>query len=171
MKVLVIYFSQSGNTEKIAKAIWEEASQANEADYKKLEDISPDGVAGYDVIFICSPLHSGSLAAPVKKCLGVLKASSGQKMEGFITHMAPVYPDQDMNAFTEPIKAACKEKGIEYKGCFDCQGFLAEAMQAPVQEGLGMSDEQWADMVKQMTGRPNEEDVEKAKAFAREVLG
>ena len=65
MKVLVTYFSQSGNTEKIAKAIWEEASQANEADLKKLEDITPGGVAGYDFIFIGSPLHSGSLAAPV----------------------------------------------------------------------------------------------------------
>ena len=171
MKVLVTYFSQSGNTEKIAKAIWEQASQANEADCKKLKDITPEGVAGYDVIFIGSPLHSGSLAAPVKECLGVLKASSGQKMAGFITHMAPAYPDQDMGAFTEPIKAACKEKGIEYVGCFDCQGFLAETMHAPVQKMLKMSDEQWTDMVKQMTGRPNEEDVEKAKAFAREVLG
>ena len=171
MKVLVTYFSQSGNTEKIAKAIWEEASQANEADCKKLEDITPEGVAGYDVIFIGSPLHSGSLASPVKKCLSVLKASSGQKMAGFITHMAPAYPDQDMEAFTEPIKAACKDKGIEYKGCFDCQGFLAEAMHAPVQKKLDMSDEQWAGMVKQMTGHPNEEDMEKANAFAREVLG
>ena len=171
MKVLVTYFSQSGNTEKIAKAIWEEASQANEADCKKIEDITPEGVAGYDVIFIGSPLHAGSLAAPVKECLGVLKAGSGQKMAGFITHMAPAYPDQDMNAFTEPIKAACKEKGIEYKGCFDCQGFLAEAMHAPVQEKIGMSDEDWAGMVKQMTGRPNEEDAAKAKSFAKEVLG
>ncbi len=90
---------------------------------------------------------------------------------GFITHMAPAYPDQDMGAFTEPIKAACKEKGIEYKGCFDCQGFLAEAMHAPVQKKIGMSDEQWSGMVKQMTGHPNEEDVEKANAFAREILG
>lgn len=171
MKVLVTYFSQSGNTEKIAKAIWEEASQTNEAGCKMLEDITPEGVAGYDLIFIGSPLHSGSLAAPVKECLGVLQASSGQKMAGFITHMAPAYPDQDMGTFTEPIKAACKEKGIEYVGCFDCQGFLAETMHAPVQKMLKMSDEQWADMVKQMTGRPNEEDVEKAKAFAREVLG
>ncbi len=69
------------------------------------------------------------------------------------------------------IKAACKEKGIEYKGCFDCQGFLAEAMHAPVQKKIGMSDEQWSGMVKQMTGHPNEEDVEKANAFAREILG
>ena len=46
MKILVSYFSQTGNTEKIAKGIYEEASQGNQADLKKLEDavlgISPD---------------------------------------------------------------------------------------------------------------------------------
>ena len=38
MNVLVTYFSQSGNTEKIAKAIYEEAAQNNTADLKKLEE-------------------------------------------------------------------------------------------------------------------------------------
>jgi len=171
MKVLVTYFSQSGNTEKIAKAIYEEASQANEADLKKLEDITPAEVAGYDVVFIGSPLHSASLAAPVKECLGQLQASPGQKMAGFITHMAPAYPEQDMEAFADPIKVACKEKRIAYVGCFDCQGFLAEAMHAAVQKKLNMSDEQWANMVKKMTGHPDEEDIANAKACAKEVLG
>lgn len=170
MKVLVIYFSQSGNTEKIAKAIYEEASQANEADLRKLEDISPAEMAGYDVLFIGSPLHSASLAAPVKAFLGKLQDSSGQKMAGFITHMAPAYPEQDMEAFADPIKAACKEKGIEYVGCFDCQGFLAEAMHAAVQKKLNMSDEQWVEMVKQMTGHPDEKDIANAKACAKKVL-
>ena len=171
MKVLVTYFSQSGNTETIANAIYEEASQNNNADLKKLEEITPDEVAGYDVIFIGSPLHSGSLAAPVKECLGVLQESSGQKMAGFITHMAPAYPEQDLEALADPIKTACREKGIEYAGCFDCQGFLAEAMHEAVQKKLNMSDEQWAEMVKQMTGHPNEEDMANAKACAKEVLG
>jgi len=171
MKVLVTYFSQSGNTEKIAKAICEEAAQSNEAVLKKLEDITPDEAAGYDVLFIGSPLHSGSLAAPIKECLGVLKPSSGQKLAGFITHFAPAYPEQDMDAFTEPFKAACKEKSIEYVGCFDCQGALAESMHAAVQKKLNMSDEQWAGMVEQMTGHPNDDDVANAKACAKEVLG
>jgi flavodoxin len=171
MNVLVTYISQSGNTEKIAKAIYEEAAQDNKADLKKLKEITPDEVAGYDVIFIGSPLHSGSLAAPVKECLGILQASSGQKMAGFITHFAPAYPEQDMDKFAEPIKAACKEKGIEYVGCFDCQGALAESMHAAVQKKLNLSDEKWADVVKQMTGHPNEEDVANAKACAKEVLG
>jgi hypothetical protein len=121
--------------------------------------------------FLGSPLHSASLAAPVKECLGQLQASPGQKMTGFITHMAPAYPEQDMEAFADPIKAACKEKGIEYVGCFDCQGFLAEAMHAAVQKKLNMSDGQWADMVKKMIGHPDEEDITNAKAYAKEVLG
>jgi len=108
--------------------------------------------------------------SPVKECLGVLKATSGQQMAGFITHMAPAYPDQDMEAFAEPMKAACKEKGIEFKGCFDCQGFLAESMHAPVQNKLNMDDDQWAEMVKQMTGRPSQEDVDNAKAFVKALF-
>jgi flavodoxin I len=171
MKVLVTYFSQTGNTEKIAKAIYEEAAQANKADLKKLENITPGDVAGYDVIFIGSPLHSGSLAAPAKECLGFIQASSGQKMAGFITHFAPAYPNQDMDGFSEPIQAACKEKGIAYKGCFDCQGALTESLHEMVQKKLNLSDEQWAGMVKQMTGHPNADDVANAKAFARKVLG
>ena len=56
-------------------------------------------------------------------------------------------------------------------GCFDCQGALAEPMHEPVQKKLGLSDEDWQGMVKQMTGHPNEEDVANAKACVREVLG
>jgi flavodoxin len=170
MKLLVTYFSQSGNTEKIAKAIWEEAAKCSNADLKKHEELTPDLVAEYDCVFMGSPLHAGSLAAPVKECLSVLKSTSGQQMAGFITHMAPAYPEQDMDAFEEPMKTACTEKGIEYRGCFDCQGFLAETMHEPVQKKLGIDDEKWAGMVKQMTGRPNQEDVDNARAFVRKLF-
>ena len=170
MKILVSYFSQSGNTEKIAKGIWEEASQTNEADLKKLEDVSAEDFAGYDFIFLGSPLHSANLAAPVKEFLTKIKAGSNQKMAGFITHFAPAYPNQDMNQFTEPMQTVCKEKKIEYKGCFACQGALTKSLHDAVQKKLNLSDEAWGDMVKQMTGSPKEEDVAKARTFAKEVL-
>jgi flavodoxin I len=170
MNVLVTYFSQSGNTEKIANAIWEEASQANQADLKKLEDVKAEDVAGYDCIFIGSPLHSANLAAPVKAFLSTIQAGSDQKMAGFITHFAPAYPEQDMEGFTAPIKTACKDKGLDYRGCFDCQGALAESMHQAVQKKLNLSDEQWADTVKQMTGRPNEADAANAKAWSKTIL-
>lgn len=171
MKVLVAYFSQSGNTEKIANAIGEEASREHEVSLKKLEDVGAEEFASYDFVFIGSPLHSANLAAPVKEFLTTVQAGSSQKMAGFITHMAPAYPEQDMDAFADPIKAVCKEKGMEYVGCFDCQGFLAVAMHTAVQKKLNMSDEKWADMVKQMTGRPNREDVANAKAWSKKLLG
>ena len=170
MKVLVTYFSQTGNTEKIAKAICEEAARTNEAELKKLEDINPGDVAGYNFILIGSPLHSGDLAVPVKEFLGSIQAGLGQKMAGFITHFAPAYPDQAMDVFTTPIKAACKVKGIEYKGCFCCQGALAESLHEVVKNKQKLTDEQWAGILKQMTGHPNEEDEVKAKAFAKELL-
>ena len=170
MKVLVTYFSQTGNTEKIAEAICEEAARANEAELKKLEDVSPGDLSGYDFILIGSPIHSSNLAGPIKEFLGGIQASSGQKMAGFITHFAPAYPEQAMAGFTEPIKAACEKNGIEYKGSFDCQGALTESLHEMVKKKLNLNDEQWAGMVKQMTGRPNEEDEGKARAFAKELL-
>ena len=170
MKVLVTYFSQTENTVKIAKAICEEASLSNEAVLKKLEDISPNDVAEYDFIVIGSPLHSGSIAEPVKKFLSNIEAGSGQKMAGYITHFAPAYPNQDMDGFAEPIKAACKEKGIEYKGCFDCQGVLTESLHKMVQKKLNLTNDQWAEMVKQMTGHPNKEDEDKAKEFTKALF-
>jgi flavodoxin I len=170
MKILVSYFSQTGNTEKIAKGIFEEASQGNQADLKKIEEVSAGDFAGYDIVFIGSPLHASNIAAPVKDFISSIQAGSKQKMACFITHFAPAYPDQSMEAFTEPVKTLCKEKGIEYKGSFDCQGALTESLHERVQKKLNLSDEQWADMVKQMTGHPSQEDIAKAKAFARKVL-
>ena len=170
MKVLVTYFSQTGNTEKIAGAICEEASQSNEAESKKLEDVSPGDLARYDFIFFGSPIHGGKLADPAKSFLDGVQAGSGKKMAGFVTHFAPAYPKQALDGFAEPIKATCQENGMEYKGCFDCQGALAEALHEPVKKGQKLTDEQWAGMVKQMTGHPDAEDLKKAKAFAKEVL-
>ena len=171
MKILVTYFSQTGNTEKVARAIQEEAAQGNEVELKKLEEIGPGDVTDYDFIFLGSPLHAANLAAPVKQFLGSIQAGSGQKMAGFITHSAPAYPEQAMDGFTEPIKSACREKGIEYKGCFDCQGYLTEAIHEMVKKNQKLTDEQRAESVKQMKGHPDEEDLKNARAFAREVLG
>lgn len=170
MNILVTYFSQTGNTEKVARAI-QEGAKGNEVELKKLEEVSPDDIAGYDFIFLGSPLHAANLAAQVKEFLSNIKAGSGQKMAGFITHSAPAYPEQAMDGFTEPIKTACRDNGIEYKGCFDCQGFLTEAIHEMVKKSQNLTDEQWAESVKQMTGHPDEGDLKNARAFAREVLG
>ena len=39
MKVLVTYYSETGNTEKIARAIYEEASKEHEVNLKKINGL------------------------------------------------------------------------------------------------------------------------------------
>ena len=170
MKVLVTYFSQTGNTKKIATAIQEEASLNNDLQLKKLENISAADLGECDFIFIGSPLHAGNLAAPVKEFLSSITSGEGKKIAGFITHAADAYPDQDMAKFSEPIKAACKNSGMVYKGCFDCQGFLTEALHEMIKKSQNLTDEQWDERVKQMTGHPSAEDLQNAKAFVKSVL-
>ena len=170
MKVLVTYCSQTGNTEKVAAAICEEASQSNEAEMRKIEDIGAEDVAGYDLIFVGSPLHGGNIAEPAKTFLENMQAGSGQQVAGFITHAAPAYPDQEMDRISEPIKAACEKNSIVFKGCFSCQGFLSEALHEMIKKSQNLTDEQWAERVEQMTGHPNAEDLAQARAFAKDAL-
>ena len=170
MKILISYFSQSGNTEMIAKAIYEEASQNHTIETKKLELVNAGDLSGYDIVFIGSPIHVGSLAEPVKDFLNRLQWPSGQKLAGFVTHAGPAYPEQIMNKFTEPFQATCEKNALKYLGCFCCQGFLNQALHAMIKKSQNLTDEQWVERVKQMTGHPDADDLAKAKAFTREVL-
>ena len=52
MKVLVAYYTQTGNTEKIAKAIHQEASLANEVSLKKIGELDATHLPSYDFIFV-----------------------------------------------------------------------------------------------------------------------
>ncbi len=170
MKILITYLSQTGNTEKIAKAIYEEASPTHAVETKKLEEVNPENVSGYDLIFIGSPIHAGNLSGPVKEFLDRLQTPTGKKMAGFLTHAGTAYPDQVMSKFTEPLKTACEKNRLEYLGCFSCQGFLNPAIHDMVKKAQNLTDEQWAERVKEMTGHPDAEDLKKARAFAKEVL-
>lgn len=171
MKILIAYFSQTGNTEKIAKVLFEEASQENDVEMKKIEEVDPAMLNGYDFIFVGSPIHAANIASDVKEFLGKLPASSGTNLAGFITHAGPAYPKQQLDTMSQPFRDTCQEKEMEYKGCFNCQGYLADFMHEAVQKMQKVDDETWAENVKQMTGHPNAEDEFKAKFFVKSLLG
>jgi len=170
MKVLVIYFSHTGNTEKIASAIYKEASQANDAVLKKLEDVDPDSLSAYDQIFIGSPIHAGSIAKEIKIFISKLPSSQGMKLAGFITHAAPDYPQQAIEQMTQAFVEICENKEMEYKGCFNCQGYLADSMHDAVRQMQKVDDKEWREKVKQMTDHPDANDEANAGTFAKSVL-
>lgn len=170
MKVLVIYFSQSGNTEKIAEAIFKEASRKDEATLKKIEDVDPTALRGYEHVFLGSPIHARRIANEVKVFLEKMPSLPNLTLAGFITHAAPAYPQQDIDEMCRPFVDACKDKEMAYAGSFDCQGYLADSMHDAVQKMQQVYDSAWAEKVAQMTGHPDADDVAAAKAFARAVL-
>ena len=56
MKCIIIYFSQSGNTKKIARAIWRGMNPwVEQCDLVSIEQVDPRDVTNYDLIGIGSP--------------------------------------------------------------------------------------------------------------------
>ncbi len=84
-KVLVTYYSASGNTEKMAKRIAETIKKEGvDTDLRKVEDVGANELAAYDGVVIGSPTYYGTMAWQVKKLLddsvslhGMLKGKIG----------------------------------------------------------------------------------------------
>ena len=70
MKVLIVYYSRSGNTEKMAKLIAENIEKAKmEVSLKKVQDTKPADLQAADGIIIGSPTYYGGMAAEIKGLL------------------------------------------------------------------------------------------------------
>jgi NAD(P)H dehydrogenase (quinone) len=69
-KVLIVYYSRSGNTEKMAKLV-EEGVKAGgvEVVTKRAQDTTADELLNYDGIVAGSPTYYGSMAWELKKLL------------------------------------------------------------------------------------------------------
>jgi len=69
-KILVIYYSKTGNTEEMAKLVGEGVRKEGVAvEVKKIEDTKVDELLKADGIIIGSPTYYGSMAAPIKELL------------------------------------------------------------------------------------------------------
>jgi flavodoxin I len=170
MKVLITYFSQTGNTKQIADTILQEALQANEVDLKKVEETDADTFSGYDTVFVGSPIHAGGLAAQVKELLEALPQNPKFKLAAFITHASSAYAKDGFEKGIQSLDDITKAKQITYLGSYDCQGRLTEEIRPMVQQSKGESDEEWGKKMAECDEHPNAEDEQKAKEFAKRVL-
>jgi flavodoxin len=168
MKVLTVYHTMTGNTEKIAKAIHQELSKRHESYLKKVDEVDQQRLNRHEVVFVGSPCHGGDLSAPVKKFLNNLPESPKFKLALFLTHSSPDRSEFE-NCYTS-AQVFAKEKNILLLGYYDCQGRLAPEIQPYVKEARKLSDDEWTKMMDSIEQRPNVEDVEKAMQFAREML-
>lgn len=69
-KVLVCYYSRTGNTEEMAEKIAEVMkAEGLDVDLAKVEDTRVDELLNYDCLIFGSPTYYGSMAWPMKKLL------------------------------------------------------------------------------------------------------
>ena len=69
-KILVVYYSRSGNTEKMADEVAKGIKKEKvPVELKRVEDVKVNDLLNYDGIVIGSPTYYGTMAAQIKKLL------------------------------------------------------------------------------------------------------
>jgi flavodoxin len=161
MKFLVAYFSQTGNTKKVAEAIFEELGEG--AEIKALADV--ESLDAYDLAFIGFPIMGFGPAKEAKSFLD--DHAAGKRIALFMTHAAL----EDSEPLQEWL-ARCEEAGAcaELVGAFDCQGELAEHIAGFLSESDDPELRAFAEARSETIGQPDATRLDKARAFAREMM-
>lgn len=159
MKVLVTYYSQTGNTEKLAQAIYE-AVQRGEKQIKPVQEADDPGQ--FDLIFCGFPVQASSVPPKAEnflkkippECEVAIFATHGSLRGGLLAVTALDY-------------AASLIKG-KVIGTFGCRGKVADG----ILEALSKKPEHraWVEEAHSAVGHPDEGDLEDAADFARSMV-
>lgn len=160
-KTLVGYMSQTGNTKKVAEAIYN--SIQGDKTIANLNEI--ENLEGYDVAFIGYPIIQEGPPAGAVSFLA--EHGQGKKIALFITHGAGLGlpPLQDWLQ-----KCRDTADNVELLGLFNCQGEVCQK----VRDMMAASDDpklqMYAKMVGLADGQPDEENLERAREFAKGIM-
>jgi flavodoxin len=160
VRVLVAYISQTGNTKKVAEAIYGEIKA--EKEIKPIQDV--DSLEEYDLAFIGFPIISFDSDKSAVEFL--TKHSKGKKIALFITHGAPEKTPVLDEWFASAKKAASNG---ELLGLFNCRGELAAAVKEFMEKSGSPNLERMARMDNSQ-GQPDEVRLERARAFAKNIM-
>jgi flavodoxin len=158
MKVLVAYMSQTGNTKKVADAIYDAIPHPKEI--KRVEDVT--SLEGYDLAFLGFPTHASGPDNKVKAFLG--KRVKGRAIAFFITHMAPEGVPE-LQEWIQKFRDAAV--GANIVGIFDCQGEVRGLMKILVRFH---PDPHVRESIQASQGKPDAVRLERARTFANEMM-
>lgn len=179
MKILITYFSQTGNTEKIAEAIYEESSKNNEVSLKPIKKVKIGDLDEYDLIFIGSACHDADLAKPVLRFLKKIPESPKYAIAGFYTHSTFLQEGEEkIKKLSEKWFGKCsvsfekleKDKNVNFKGYFRCQGVPSPPIEQFIHNAIIKNDEEWKAFLEEVKKHPSETDKENAKIYTKKIL-
>ena len=180
MDVLIVYFSLTGNTAQIARAIHQETlSQGHQTDLKELCEVRADHLPAYDLVFLGAACHDSDLAKPVQRLLTEIGNAPSFKLAGFVTH-ATRMPDEGerwrglyerwAGACQPTFQHVCAQKQIPFLGFYHCQGRPSAPIEAFIHDTIVTGEAEWAECVADVRTHPDQDDLDRARAFACQVL-
>ena len=167
MKYLVTYWSQTGNTKKVAEAIYNALpGEKFIGPYDKVENLD-----GFDLTFIGFPIMQFGLPTAAKKFLAAHAA--GKKIALFITHAMLSNPGNQQQQIMlekelEKCRSSCSASILT--GSFHCQGELSEKTASElISTEIPMLME-FASMRALTIGHPDPEELVAAGTFAKKII-
>ncbi|MFN2131134.1 MAG: flavodoxin family protein [Anaerolineae bacterium] len=155
MKVLVVYDSVFGNTEKVAQTIGDALRPMAEVEVLRVGDVTPEHLAGLDALIVGSPTRAFSATPAIKQFVGGLPRDSldGVQVAAFDTRIAveetgPRFLALLVRVFgyaAEPIAKRLQGRGGEL-GVAPA-GFIVKDSEGPLREGELERAAEWAKQV------------------------
>lgn len=153
MKSLVVYSSQTGNTKKLAEAVFE--ALPDEKEIFELGE-APDPAA-YDLVAVGFWFKSGK---PNPETMEFLPKLSGKSTFIFATHGAPVEYDHVAKGLEEAKGAA---SGAKILGSFSCMGAVNPKVLEKVRSMPEEKQPLWISRAEEAVGHPDESDIQNLK--------
>jgi len=155
-KTLVTYFSRTGNTQKVAEAIFDEIP--GDKVLKPMAEV--EELASYQNIFVGFPVQMHSVPYPAEVFLK--KIPEAKKVALFSTHGSVTGSNLSREALEYASVLVSKARLV---GTFSCRGRVSmKAIEALMKSP---EHEAWADMAASAATHPDAHDLAEARAFAR----
>lgn len=155
---LVTYYSGTGNTKKIAEAIFEAIE--GEKTLKSYQDLQPQEIQEYQLVFVGFPVHSHSVPFAAEKIIKSIP--QGKKTAFFSTHGSLTGSRLSREALEYATALATKATVL---GSFSCRGKVTD--EALIILEKSPEHKAWAEMSASARTHPDDNDLEDARVFAR----
>jgi len=151
MKILIVYHSQTGNTERLARAVCKGVSDTQNinAIFKRANDTLTEDIRDCNAIIICSPEYFGYMAGAIKDLFdrtydelkddkGVFKKpyavviSAGNDGSGALTHIERILRGYRFKKVQNPVicKGTVTEEALTK--CYELGRTIAEGIKAGI---------------------------------------
>lgn len=158
MTYSVIYHSQTGNTEKLAKKIYQSISAAEKSIYE-MQGLQT--IPSADVYFIGFGVRNGTCGIETMNCLDKIK---GGKIALFAT--CGFIPAEQYRNQVEHNMMVWLPEHAAYLGMYLCQGKIVQAQAEKFMQTMPEARGQMEEMFQEGSCHPDESDLENASQFA-----